>query len=151
MSMEAMRLLEMGVDAAGLMICLATIALVIRSRRHRCRRSNEGRRTTAADFGDLLEASRIGQEAENAFGAIVATVAAHRQQLMSAIEHAAPGIAPPAAERQEDVLPVNTPAAGSARWRREDHGGEVSALQTTPATVHLARKIRQRQQSRHLH
>jgi len=151
MSMETMRMLEMVVDTVGLVICLAAITLVIRSRRYHCRRSGSGPRTTVTDFRDLLDARRIGQEAETAFGAIAAAVTAHRQQFMSAIEHAAPDMAPLTTARQEDVAPVNTPAANSAPWHREGHDAGKLSPQTAPATMHLARKIRQRQQSRHLH
>lgn len=149
--METMTMLEMMVDGVGLVICLATITLVIRSRRQYRDSAEVPAPPPATDFSELLVAHRIEQEAENAFAAIVATVSTHRQQLMTAIEHAAPESISPATACQEDADPVNTPAAAEAHGRRDERDGGEWSSQAAPATLHLARKIRQRQQERHLH
>lgn len=133
MTTELMPMLELAVDAAGLVICLAAVAMVVRSRRM----IRQAPRT--ADFRSVMDTRNVGQAADSAFSAIVAVVDAQRRQFMDSIEGRGASLAA-------------APADG-ARPRRPGVSDGVdadAAAASAPATLSLARKIRQRQEARSL-
>lgn len=133
MTTDILTILEMAVDGAGILICVASILLILRSRRI-CGPQTAFSRARPTDFHSIMERRSIGQAAENAFSAIIAAVDLQQKRFMTALD----GGEPPSFSEKfvapiEDASPADRVVPSP------------SADLLSPAAMALARKIQQRQ------